>query len=115
MPKIVRQVAERIDESINGDQHVGTPMNIGALFRDVIDLRPAQIDSKGDTVYPADPRETGYTLAQFIDHYMDFMRSVPFIYIGNNQVDNNHIGIFIDTSCQSSSEWDIRSDLLPAE
>ena len=110
MPRIVRRVAERED-----DARVGTPYNIGALFRDVIDLRPAQKDENGEEIY-VEGNGTGITLAQFIDHYLDFMRTVPFMYIGNkppsvneNNEMNHHIGIWIDTSEPSSVYWDVKS------
>lgn len=112
MPNIVRQVVEKVD-----DTSVNPPVNIGALARDVIDVRPEQTDRNGTVIYPADGNETGYTMAQFIDHYMAFMREVPFMFIGQpDGVDeygtptltNHHVGIWLDTSVNSDTLWDKR-------
>ena len=39
-----------------------------------------------------------YSLAQFFDNYMDFMKNTTFVYTGKTQPTNTHVGIWIDTS-----------------
>lgn len=39
-----------------------------------------------------------YSLAQFFDNYMDFMKNTTFVYTGKAQPANTHVGIWIDTS-----------------
>lgn len=117
MPSIVRQVVEKTDET-----ELRPPINIGALSRDVIDIRPAQTDRDGNPIYSADSNQTGYTFAQFVDHYMAFMREVPFMFIGQPDavgedgaptLTNHHVGIWIDTSINSDTLWETRPRLVP--
>ncbi len=114
MAYIVRQIVEKTDDAV-----IGAPVNIGALSRDVIDLRPKQVDSNGNEIYPADSNATGYTFAQFIDHYLTFMKEVPFIFIGppdnteDNTLTNTHIGLWLDTSVRSDTLWDRRTKRRP--
>lgn len=102
--KLVTQVAEK-----DGDQHSEQPISIGVLARDVVDLRPNQPGYTEDTA-----NQTGWTLAQLIDNYRDYMREVPFIFIGYPKEDdgtgikNNHVGLWIDTSVTSRTQWDTR-------
>lgn len=39
-----------------------------------------------------------YSLAQFFDNYMDFMKNTTFVHTGKTQPTNTHVGIWIDTS-----------------
>ena len=39
-----------------------------------------------------------YSLAQFFDNYMDYMKNTTFVYTGKTQPTNTHVGIWIDTS-----------------
>ena len=39
-----------------------------------------------------------YSLAQFFDNYMNFMKNTTFVYTGKTQPANSLIGIWIDTS-----------------
>lgn len=76
---LVRQVAVKQDNGKLGDKQA-----IGALFTDVVD----------------DVRDgaTQYSLAQFLDNYMDFMESYPFTYMGDTEPTNPNVKIWIDTS-----------------
>lgn len=42
--------------------------------------------------------KSNYSLAQFFDNYMDFMKNTTFVYTGKTQPANTHVGIWIDTS-----------------
>lgn len=111
MPYVVRQIVEKATDS-----RVNPPVNIGALSRDVVDKRPKQTDQDGNVIYPADSKETGYSFAQFVDHYMAFMKEVPFIFIGepnkpDKTISNNHVGIWLDTSVKSNTQWETRAKL----
>lgn len=55
----------------------------GVGFENVVDTR----SDKGN-----------YSLAQFFDNYMDFMKNTTFVYTGKTQPTNTHVGIWIDTS-----------------
>lgn len=57
--------------------------SIGAGFADVVDTRA----DRGN-----------YTLEQFFDNYINFMRNTTFVYTGTTQPSNTHVGIWIDTS-----------------
>lgn len=76
--KLVKQVAIKQD---NGS--MGTPYKVGASFEEIIDERKG----KGN-----------YTLAQFFDNYLEFMKNTTFVYEGPTKPENQHIGIWIDTS-----------------
>lgn len=76
---LVRKVAVK--------QENGTLSNdstFGALFTDVVDS-----DRSG---------ATGYSLDQFIDSYIDFMTNTSFVYSGNEEPDNTHVALWVDTS-----------------
>ena len=55
----------------------------GVDFENVVDTRK----DKGN-----------YSLAQFFDNYMDYMKNTTFVYTGKTQPTNTHVGIWIDTS-----------------
>lgn len=55
----------------------------GVGFENVVDMRK----DKGN-----------YSLAQFFDNYMDYMKNTTFVYTGKTQPTNTHVGIWIDTS-----------------
>ena len=55
----------------------------GVGFENVVDTR----SDKGN-----------YSLAQFFDNYMDYMKNTTFVYTGKTQPTNTHVGIWIDTS-----------------
>lgn len=55
----------------------------GVGFENVVDTR----SGKGN-----------YSLAQFFDNYMDYMKNTTFVYTGKTQPTNTHVGIWIDTS-----------------
>lgn len=57
--------------------------SFGVGFENVVDTRM----DKGN-----------YSLAQFFDNYMDFMKNTTFVYTGKTQPTNTHVGIWIDTS-----------------
>ena len=55
----------------------------GVGFENVVDTRK----DKGN-----------YSLAQFFDNYMDYMKNTTFVYTGKTQPTTTHVGIWIDTS-----------------
>lgn len=75
----VRKIAIKQQNGILSADHT-----IGATFADVIDT-----DRVG---------ATGYTLDQFFDSYMKFMDEACFVYSGDIEPANHHIGIWLDTS-----------------
>lgn len=74
------------------DGSLSTPTPIGATFMDVIDSRPGFGQ---------------YSLAQFFDNYMDFMKNTTFVYRGENKPQNKHIGIWLDTSVDNGLDKSI--------
>lgn len=63
---------------------LGDEVPIGAKFADVVDGRSAQ---------------GNYTLEQFFDNYMAFMKNADFIYYGgDNPEKNTHIKVWIDNT-----------------
>lgn len=66
------------------DGGLGSDNTIGATFSDVVDA-----DRSG---------ATGYSLDQFFDSYMRFMKEANFVYAGDIKPQNNHIKIWLDTS-----------------
>lgn len=76
---LVRKVAvKQSDGSLSADR------TIGAVFTDIVDAERSGA--------------TGYSLDQFIDSYLKFMSETPFVYVGNEEPDNSHIKIWIDTN-----------------
>lgn len=65
------------------------PYNFGTDFNNVIDTRIGK---------------SGYTLAQFFDNYEAFMKNTTFVYSGENNPKNTHIGIWIDTSVTNADQ-----------
>lgn len=65
------------------DGSLGAPYDIGADFADIVDGRAG-----GE----------GYTLQQFYDHYINFMKNGYFVASGSTQPVNNHIMLWFDTS-----------------
>lgn len=54
--------------------------DVGARFDDIVDS------------------ESNYSLKQFYDNYVDFMKNTRFVYAGNTQPKNNHVLLWIDTN-----------------
>ena len=75
---LIRKVAEK-----QTDGTLGNDNTIGATFEDVVDAE--RIGA------------TGYSLDQFIDSYLAFMAANPFTYVGNEEPDNTHIALWVDT------------------
>lgn len=66
------------------DGSLTTPYSeFGVGFDNVVDTR----SGKGN-----------YSLAQFFDNYIDYMKNTTFVYTGKVQPKNTHVGIWIDTS-----------------
>lgn len=51
-----------------------------------------------DNVVDTRSGKGNYSLAQFFDNYMDYMKHTTFVYTGKTQPTNTHVGIWIDTS-----------------
>ena len=51
-----------------------------------------------DNVVDTRSGKGNYSLAQFFDNYMDYMKNTTFVYTGKTQPTNAHVGIWIDTS-----------------
>ena len=51
-----------------------------------------------DNVVDTRSGKGNYSLAQFFDNYMDYMKNTTFVYTGKTQPTNTHVGIWIDTS-----------------
>lgn len=81
---LVKTVAIKSDEGT-----LGSDYKLSSSFQDIIDNR----QGKGN-----------YTLAQFFDNYISFMRNGNFIYMGNTQPTNTHIAIWIDTSTNNQAD-----------
>lgn len=75
---LVRKIAEKQE-----DGSLGQDNTIGATFADVVDAERVGA--------------TGYSLDQLMDSYMAFMAANPFTYVGNEEPDNTHIALWIDT------------------
>lgn len=69
------EVARKVDDATG----LGTRHKIGADFANVIDSR------------------NGYTLAQFFDSYLSFLKESNFVYTGSTQPVNSHVSLWIDT------------------
>lgn len=80
----VKQVSVKQD---NGS--LGSAYKIGAGFSDIVDTR-------------AD--NGNYTLEQFFDNYISFMKNTTFVYTGTTVPTNTHVGIWIDTSVNNDLE-----------
>lgn len=75
---LVRKIAvKQQDGTLSADS------TIGATFSDIVDT-----DRTG---------ATGYSLDQFFDSYISFMNEYPFTYVGNEEPDNHHAFLWIDT------------------
>lgn len=75
---LVRKIAEK-----QQDGTLGQDSTIGAVFTDVVDAERVGA--------------TGYSLDQFIDSYLAFMQTYPFTYVGNEEPDNHHVYLWVDT------------------
>lgn len=75
---LVRKIAEK-----QQDGTLGADSTIGAVFTDVVDAERVGA--------------TGYSLDQFIDSYLAFMQGYPFTYVGNEEPDNHHVYLWLDT------------------
>lgn len=73
---LITNVAQKTSTSLSD------PYETGASFENVIDTR-----KDGNK----------YTLAQFFDNYVSFMKEASFIYTGSEKPKNNHIKVWIDT------------------
>lgn len=67
----------------NDSGEMGAFQNIGTSFANIIDTRT----NRGN-----------YSLEQFFDNYMNFLKTATFIYSGPTQPTNTHIGIWLDTN-----------------
>jgi len=76
---LVRKIAEK-----QQDGTLSADSTIGAIFTDVVD---------GERV-----GATGYSLDQFIDSYLAFMKANLFTYVGNEEPLNHHIALWVDTN-----------------
>lgn len=77
------------DVSIKRDTgDLSSPTPVGVTFDNVIDSRAA----KGN-----------YTLAQFLDSYLEFMQGADFIYHGSVKPTNTHVKLWLDTSTTNQS------------
>lgn len=65
--------------------------SIGVTYGNVIDAR-------GGT-------DNGYSLDQFYDSYIKFIKSSYFLTSGKTQPQNAYVSLWIDTSKTSDSEW----------
>lgn len=81
--ELLQDIAEKLD---NGEMGPAVPFS--SDFSHTVDMREGK---------------TRYTLAQFFDHYMSFMKEADFIYYGKNEPTNKHIKIWIDTSRSSNA------------
>nr|DAF55205.1 MAG TPA: hypothetical protein [Siphoviridae sp. ctZHD14] len=75
---LVNQVGVKSDTG-----EMGSYYNVGTSFANIVDTRI----NKGN-----------YTLEQFFDSYMSFMRGATFVYSGNTTPQNPHVGIWLDTN-----------------
>lgn len=78
----VRKVAVKQQDGTLGDDS-----DFGAIFTNVIDV--------GRT------GETGYSLDQFLDHYISFMKNTTFVYTGDIEPNNTHM-LWVDTGSTQS-------------
>ena len=76
--KLVHQVSIKDDSG-----YITSTTNIGATFDDVVD---------------AGTGRTNYTLTQFFDSYLNFMRNADFIYAGGVEPKNPKVVLWLDTS-----------------
>lgn len=75
---LVNQVGVKSDTG-----EMGSYYSFGATFSEIVDTRT----NKGN-----------YSLAQFFDNYMSFMKNTTFVYTGKTTPKNTHVGIWIDTN-----------------
>lgn len=76
--KLVHQVSMK-----DSTGYVVNTTNIGATFEDVVDVGEGR---------------TNFTLAQFIDSYLKYMKNADFIYAGGTQPKNSKVVLWLDTS-----------------
>lgn len=74
---LVKQVSVKQE-----DGNFGSFYDFGASFSEIIDSRAGQ---------------GNFSLAQFFDNYMAFMKETTFVWAGVDQPTNTHIGIWLDT------------------
>jgi len=74
----VRKVAVK-----QSDGTLSADTDFGATFANVLDVGRSN--------------ETGYSLDQFLDHYVDFMKNTTFVYTGAIEPVNHHM-LWVDTS-----------------
>lgn len=74
---LVKEVAIK-----QNDGTLGSYYKIGGSFSEIVDTRTG----KGN-----------YSLAQFFDNYLNFMKNTTFVYAGVDKPANTHIGLWLDT------------------
>lgn len=74
--KVITKVAEKIDE----DGQLGENYGFLNTFANIVDT------------------ETGYTLSEFLDNYLQYMKENNFTIVSAEEPQNSHIKIWIDTS-----------------
>lgn len=80
------------------DGTLGNDYKFGVSFNEVVDDRPGK---------------TSYSLAQFFDNYISYMKSTYFVYRGTDTPKNQKIGLWIDTghSNQDNLNTDNQAEL----
>lgn len=78
----VRKVTTKLS-----DGTLDTDTDLGATFVNVLDVGRSG--------------ETGYSLDQFLDHYINFMKNTTFVYTGVSQPSNTHM-LWVDTGHSQS-------------
>lgn len=76
--KIVQEIYEKGDDGLLSNAY-----KIGASFKEVVDSR----SGKGN-----------YSLEQFFDNYVEFMKNSQFVYMGATKPQNSHVVIWLDTN-----------------
>lgn len=79
----VKSFVKKVGQKAKDGSLIMPYSEFGVGFENVVDTR----SNKGN-----------YSLAQFFDNYMDFMKNTTFVYTGKTQPTNTHVGIWIDTS-----------------
>lgn len=74
---LVKQISVKQD-----DNTLGTFYDFGASFADIVDTRIGM---------------GNFSLEQFFDNYMSFMKENAFVFVGIDQPTNKHISLWIDT------------------
>ena len=75
------------EKADNGIMQPETPIDFGVSFKNVIDMREDK---------------EHYTLEQFFDAFMSYIKETDFIYHGDTTPENSHTKIWIDTSSKQN-------------